>query len=227
MKKKWAKLLLVALAVSLATAFFLSGATQYLTLEYLKSQKESFSIFYENNQLATIAIYFISYVAVTALSLPGAAIMTLAGGAIFGLSLGTLVVSFASTIGATLAFLVARYVLKDTVQDKFGDKLGTINRGIEKEGAFYLFTLRLIPAFPFFIINLVMGITPIRTIVFFFVSQVGMLPGTIVYVNAGTQLAKIDSLKGILSIELIGSFVLLGIFPILAKKVIELVRSKK
>jgi uncharacterized membrane protein YdjX (TVP38/TMEM64 family) len=167
------------------------------------------------------------YIVVTGLSLPGAAVMTLAGGALFGLWTGTLIVSFASSIGATLACFVSRFVLRDWVQGKFGDKLSVINEGISKEGAFYLFTLRLIPVFPFFMINLVMGLTkmPLRT--FYWVSQLGMLAGTIVYVNAGKELGKIDSLKGILSPGLIASFVLLGIFPIAAKKLISLYKTKK
>jgi uncharacterized membrane protein YdjX (TVP38/TMEM64 family) len=153
--------------------------------------------------------------------------MTLAGGALFGLLTGTVVISFASTIGATLAFLVSRFLLKDWVQERFKEKLHTINQGIEREGSFYLFTLRLVPVFPFFIINLVMGLTPIRTTRFYLVSQVGMLPGTLVYVNAGTQLAQIDSLKGILSPGLLLSFALLGMFPLLARKGVALINRKK
>ena len=225
MNKSWVKVGLIFLFIALVAVFFASGAKDYLTLDYLKAQKTSFSAFYSENMLLTILIYTIVYVLVTSLSLPGASILTLAGGAIFGVVVGTVVVSFSSTIGATCAFLVSRYVLQDTVQKKFGDKLQSFNDGIAKEGAFYLFTLRLVPAFPFFIINLVMGITPIRTSVFFFVSQLGMLPGTIVYVNAGTQLAKIENLGDILSIEIIGSFVLLGVFPILAKKIIGLIKK--
>jgi uncharacterized membrane protein YdjX (TVP38/TMEM64 family) len=174
-----------------------------------------------------ITTYTVVYILVTSLSLPGAAIMTLAGGALFGLLTGTVVVSIASTIGATLACFVSRFILRDWVQRKFGDKLKAVNEGIEREGAFYLFTLRLIPLFPFWLINLVMGLTnmPLRT--FYWVSQVGMLAGTIVYVNAGRELARIDSLSGILSPGLILSFVLLGLFPIVAKKLLSLYRSKQ
>ena len=153
--------------------------------------------------------------------------MTLIGGALFGLVTGTILVSLCSTTGATLAFLVARFLLRDSIQNKFGDRLEAINRGIEKEGMFYLFTMRLIPAIPFFVINLVMGLTPIRTLPFFFVSQLGMFPGTIVYVNAGTQLAQLDSLAGILSLPLILSFVLLGIFPLIVKKAMKFVTNKR
>jgi uncharacterized membrane protein YdjX (TVP38/TMEM64 family) len=180
-----------------------------------------------NDLIREIASYTLIYIAVTALSLPGAAVMTLAGGGLFGLLVGTIVVSFASTIGATLAFLVSRFLLRDWVQTKFNDKLQPINDGIEADGAFYLFTLRLVPAFPFFIINLVMGLTPIKTIQFYLTSQIGMLAGTIVFVNAGTHLSKIDSLNGILSPGLLISFILLGIFPFLAKKGLNIIKTKR
>jgi len=218
--------ILVCIAILLAS-FFIFDLGQYFTLDYLKAQRDSFSSYYQANTLFTIAIYMLIYIIVTALSLPGAAVMTLAGGAIFGLTVGTIAVSFASTIGATLAFLVARLLLRDYVQNKFKDKLQSINDGVAKDGPFYLFTLRLIPLFPFFIINLVMGLTPIRTLQFFLVSQIGMLPGTLVYVNAGSQLASIDSLAGILSPGLLLSFVLLGIFPLIAKKIVDLVKAQK
>jgi len=221
------KILLVLLIGVLVTAFFWLDLGRFFTLEYVQSQRENFLGFYAEHQLLTIAIYFMIYVIVTGLSLPGATIMTLVGGGIFGLLVGTILVSFASTIGATLAFLVSRFVLRDSVQQKFGDKLRVINQGIEKEGAFYLFTLRLIPIFPFFVINLAMGVTPIKTVQFFFVSQIGMLAGTIVYVNAGSQLASIDSVSGILSPSLLLSFALLGLFPLLAKKLVEFIKSRK
>lgn len=198
----------------------------YLTLEHLKTSRDGLVAFRENNPFGAIALYFTIYAIVTALSVPGATLLTLAGGAIFGLGTGLLVVSFASTLGATLAFLISRYLLRDFVQRRFGDKLRSINEGIEKEGAFYLFTLRLTPVFPFFLINLTLGLTPIKTRVYWWVSQVGMLPGTLVYVNAGTQLAKLESLKGILSPELILSFMILGIFPLLAKKTLPLLKKR-
>jgi len=172
-------------------------------------------------------VFALVYIISTALSLPGATILTLAGGAIFGLGLGIVLVSFSSTIGATLAFLTSRFLLRDFVQGKFKDKLTSINQGIEKEGAFYLFTLRLVPVFPFFLINLVMGLTPIRPFIYFFISQLGMLPGTIVYVNAGTQLAQIDSLRGILSPDLVLSFALIGVLPLFSKWTISIVKSRK
>lgn len=223
-RKKYIVLVIIA---ALIAAYFAFDLGQYLTLEYLKEQRESFLGFYQQNQGMTVAIYFGFYVLVTALSLPGAAIMTLASGAIFGVLLGTVIVSFASTIGATLAFLVSRFILRDSVQSRFGEKLSAVNEGIRKDGVFYLFTLRLIPLFPFFVINMVMGLTPIRTLQFFVVSQIGMLPGTFVYVNAGSQLASIESLKGILSPGLITSFILLGLFPLIAKKAMDYLKRRK
>ncbi len=218
------------LAITLVTAiclFFFLDLGQYLTLDYFKSRQAAIEDYRMAYPFATAAVFFVIYVAVTGLSLPGAAIMTLAAGAIFGLTQGTLIVSFASTLGATLAFLVSRLLLRDLIQRRFGDKLKAANRGIDKDGAFYLFTLRLVPAFPFFVINLVMGLTPIRTWTFYWVSQVGMLAGTVVYVNAGTQLAGIDSLSSILSPGLIASFTLLGVFPLFARKAVEFFRRRR
>ncbi|MFO7557413.1 MAG: FAD-dependent oxidoreductase [Desulfobacterales bacterium] len=227
MKSTFSKIMIVLIIAALVAVFFAFDLGQYLSFDYLKSRQSALASFYADHQLMTMMIYVAGYILVTALSLPGAAVMTLAGGAIFGFWSGLILVSFASTIGATLAFLVARFLLKDYVQKKFGDRLKAVNEGIEKDGAFYLFTLRLVPIFPFFVINLVMGLTPIRTGIFYLVSQVGMLAGTAVYVNAGTQLAQIDSLSGILSPGLIFSFVLLGIFPFIAKKMTAVIQSKK
>lgn len=221
------KLLVVIAVVAVVVAFFAFDLGRFLSLDYIKSQQAAISAAYQANPWQTAAIYFAIYVAVTALSLPGAAIMTLVGGALFGLTVGVVLVSFASTIGATLAFLVARFVLRDSFQARFGDKLQSFNDGVAKEGAFYLFTLRLVPAFPFFVINVVMGLTTMKAWTFFWVSQVGMLAGTIVYVNAGTQLAQLTSLKGILSPGIIGAFVLLGLFPIIAKKIIDGIKARK
>ncbi|WP_455198986.1 dihydrolipoyl dehydrogenase [Kaarinaea lacus] len=221
------RLLLVLVIISLVTAFFVFDLGQYLTLDYLKSQRQAFLEFYADNTSLTLAVYFVVYVAVTALSLPGATVMTLAGGAVFGFGTGLFVISFASTIGATLAFLISRFVLRDYVQTKFGDKLKSINEGVEREGDFYLFTLRLIPLFPFFVINLVMGLTPMKAWRYYLVSQVGMLPGTMVYVNAGSQLGSLESLSGILSPGLILSFALLGIFPLIAKKMVSIIKARK
>ncbi len=222
--KKWALALAV---IALLIAFFAFDLGRFLSLDYLKQSQTSFAETYARQPLLVSGIYFVIYVVATALSFPGATILTLAGGAIFGLGWGLLIVSFASCIGATLAFLAARFVLRDSIQNRFSQRLTEINKGIEKDGAFYLFTLRLVPLVPFFVINLVMGLTRMKTWTFYWVSQLGMLAGTAVYVNAGTQLAKIDSLKGILSPGLLASFVLLGIFPLLARKLINAVNKRK
>ena len=224
---KKSKVILLLVVVALIASFFIFDLGKYFSLDYFKTQQGVIEGYYRDNPLQTGLIFFAIYVVVTALSLPGAAIMTLVAGAIFGLLWGVVVVSFASSIGATLAFLVARFLLRDSIQAKFGDKLKAFNAGVEKEGGFYLFTLRLVPAFPFFMINVVMGLTTMKAWTFFWVSQVGMFLGTIVFVNAGTELAKITSLKGILSPGLIGAFVLLGIFPIIAKKIIDGIKGRK
>ena len=224
LKMKKIILLLIAAAVALVFAFDLHSL---LTLESLKSSLEQFREFQIESPFLVAGVFFAAYVIVTAFSIPGAAVMTLAAGALFGLLQGLVLVSFASTIGATLAFIGARYLLRDTVQAKFGNRLKAINQGVEREGAFYLFTLRLVPVFPFFLINLLMGLTSMKAFTFFWVSQLGMLAGTVVYVNAGTELAKIDSLSGILSPGLILSFVLLGIFPLIAKKVTDKIKARK
>ena len=227
MSSRNAKLILIATIVVLIVAFFVFDLQRFLTLEYLKDRQQAFADFYAANRLLTIAIYFILYVVVTALSLPGAAVMTLAGGGLLGFWTAMVTVSFASTLGATLAFLASRFLLRDWVQGKFGDKLKAINEGVEREGSFYLFTLRLVPLFPFFVINLVMGLTPMRAGAYYLVSQIGMLPGTAVYVNAGTQLGQIESAAGILSPGILISFVLLGIFPLIAKRIIDIIKSRK
>ena len=224
---KKTKLIVLILVVAAIAAFFIFDLGKYFSLEYFKSQQAAIEAYYQANATKTGVIFFLIYIAVTALSLPGAAIMTLVAGAIFGLLWGVVIVSFASSIGATAAFLVARFLLRDSIQAKFGDKLKAFNAGVEKEGGFYLFTLRLVPAFPFFMINVVMGLTSMKAWTFFWVSQLGMFLGTIVFVNAGTELAKITSLKGILSPGVLGAFVLLGIFPIIAKKIIDSLKARK
>lgn len=221
------KIIIITVLIGLVAAFKVFNLGDYLTLGYIKASQQRFELLYNEHQFLVIAGYMLMYILVTSLSLPGAAVMTLAGGALFGLLTGTIVVSFASTIGATFACFVSRFILRDWVQGKFGDKLKTVNVGIEKEGAFYLFTLRLIPVFPFWLINLVMGLTKMPLKNFYLVSQIGMLPGTMVYVNAGKELAKIESLSGILSPGLILSFVLLGIFPIITKKLLSLYKTKQ
>ncbi len=221
------KIFVVIVILSLAGLFFLFDLGQYLNLEYIKSQQTELEGLVQENPITIAMIYFAIYIAVTAVSLPGAAVMTIAGGAIFGLWWGTLIVSFASTIGATIAMLVSRYVLREQVRRRFGVQLRRIDAGIEKDGAFYLFSLRLVPAFPFFVINLLMGLTNISIPVFFFVSQIGMLAATLVFINAGTQLAQIESASGILSPGIIGSLVLLGLFPLIAKKTMDFMTSTR
>ena len=216
------KLLVFIVIAALIAGFFALGGHHYLTREYFLSQQAVITNYVQSNWAQAALIYFVLYVVVTGLSLPGAAIMTLAGGAIFGLLWGTVLVSFASSIGATLAFVTSRFLLRDWVQGKFGDKLKPINDGVAKEGAFYLFALRLVPAFPFFMVNLVMGLTAIRTVTFYWVSQIGMLAGTIVFVYAGTQLGEFKISPG-----LIFAFVLLGIFPLIAKKALDTLKARK
>ena len=224
---KKSKIVLALIIIVLITAFFAFDLGRFVNPDFLKQQQDNINTYYANNPWQTIFTYFLIYVVMAALSLPGAIWVTLIGGAIFGVFTGTVVVSFASSIGATLAFLVARFLLRDWVQDRFGKRLDAVNEGIEKDGAFYLFTLRMIPIFPFWLINLLMGLTKIRTWVFYVVSQIGMLSATVIYVNAGSQLAQIDSLSGILSPGLLVSLSLIGIFPLLAKKTIEFVNAKK
>ena len=213
----------VALVVVL---FFLFDLDRFLTLSYLKQSREHFQALYAGHTLLVLGGFFLIYVVSTAFSLPGAAVLTLAAGALFGFWTGLILVSFASTLGATLAFVLARFVLRGWVQQNFGKRLEKINAGVKREGTFYLFTLRLVPVFPFWLINLAMALTPIKTWTFYWVSQVGMLPGTAVYVNAGKQLGEIDSLGGILSLDLILSFALLGIFPLAVKKLMALYRRR-
>ena len=221
------KILILVLLVLAVVAFFWFDAGQYLTLDTLKARQGEIDAQYRAAPLLVASVFFLGYVTLTALSIPGAAILTLAAGAIFGLVVGTVLVSFASTIGATLAFLASRFVLGETVQNRFGARLKAINEGIERDGAFYLFSLRLVPIFPFFIVNLLMGLTKIRTMTYFWVSQVGMLLGTIVYVNAGTQLAGIASLRDVASPGLLASFAALGLLPWLGKGVMSLIKRRR
>ncbi|MDA8939029.1 FAD-dependent oxidoreductase [Pseudoalteromonas marina] len=221
------KLLLIVIAAAAIGAFFHFNLHQLLTLDGLKGSMDQFDQYKAQSPLLVIGGFFLLYVVVTALSLPGAAILTLAAGALFGLIEGLLVASFASTVGATLAFLVSRYLLRDTIKQRFPERLDAIDAGVEKEGGFYLFTLRLVPVFPFFLINLLMGVTAIKSWTFYWVSQVGMLAGTFVFVNAGTQLAQIESLSGILSLDLILSFALLGVFPFIAKGILNVFKKRR
>ena len=221
------KAILVLVLLGAIVAYFVFDLGQILSLENFKASQSEIVAAKDSNPILYIAGFFILYVAVTGLSIPGAAIMSLVAGALFGVLMGTIIVSFASTLGATLALLSARFVLRDWVQGKFGERLRAVDDGLEKDGAFYLFTLRLIPVFPFFVINLLMGLTRIKTRTFFWVSQLGMLPATIVFVNAGTQISRIESTSGLLSPTLIASFVALAFFPWAAKGIVALVQRSR
>ena len=225
--KKLGQILIVGVIAAAAALFFLFDLERYLALDYLKAQHHHILSLVRDHPLGAVLLYFLVYVVVTALSLPGALVLSLGAGALFGLLTGSVVVVAAATLGATLAFLAARFVLRDSVQRRFGARLAAINRGIEKDGGFYLFTLRLVPVFPFFIINLLMALTPLRTRVFILVSLAGMLPGSVVFVNTGTQLAKIETLGGILSPDVVLSFVLLGVFPLVARKLISWLKARR
>ena len=221
------KAVLTLVLIGAIAAYFAFDLGQYLSLENFKASQAEIVAAKDANPALYIAGFFLLYVAVTGLSIPGAAIMSLVAGALFGVVLGTIIVSFASTMGATLAFLSSRYLLRDWVQGKFGERLRAVDDGLEKDGAFYLFTLRLIPVFPFFVINLLMGLTRIKTGTFFWVSQIGMLPATIVFVNAGTQISRIESTAGLLSPTLIASFVALAFFPWAAKGIVAVVKRSR
>ncbi|MCG9778422.1 dihydrolipoyl dehydrogenase [Photobacterium damselae] len=221
------KLFLFGIVAAVIGVWLYFDLSQYFTLEQAKAQQLALQDTIHTHPVWASMVFFFAYVAVTALSLPGAAIMTLLGAALFGFWWSLILVSFASTIGATLAFLFSRFILRDWVQTKFGSRLSAINEGIKKQGSFYLLSLRLIPVFPFFLINLLMGLTPIRAKQFFFVSQLGMLPGTAVYVNAGTQLGEINTLSGIISLPVLISLALLGLFPLIAKAVMNQIQARK
>ena len=221
------RLLVAALIVVAIAVFFAAGGHRYFSFESLKQQQAAIDGWYRAHPVQTVLLYFGAYVAVTGLSLPGATLLTLAGGAVFGLLWGTVIVSFASSIGATLAFLASRFVLRDWVRRRFGERLKAIDEGLARDGAFYLFTLRLLPVVPFFLINLALGVSAMRVWTFYWVSQLGMLAGTLVYVNAGTQLARLDSPRGILSWQLLGAFLLLGVFPLVAKKIADALKARR
>ena len=221
------RLAVVLLVAAAAAAFFAVGGHRYLSLENLKAQQAALEQWRAAHPVGTAAAFLAAYVAMTGLSLPGATLLTLAGGALFGLLWGTVLVSFASSLGATLAFLASRFVLRGWVQRAYGAQLRAIDRGVEKDGGFYLFTLRLIPAVPFFVINLAMGLTRMRVRTFYWVSQLGMLAGTLVYVYAGTQLGRIASVRDVVSPGLIGALLALGIFPLVAKKVVDAYKARR
>ncbi|MDN5939595.1 MAG: FAD-dependent oxidoreductase [Salinisphaera sp.] len=233
---KATRVLLVVALLGLVAGYFLLDpgrylgpgcAGQLLSLDCLHAQRQAVQGLWSSHPLILATGFFLFYVFITALSIPGAAILTLAGGAVFGFAWGVVIVSFASSVGATCAFLVARFLLRDWVRKRFGQRLVRIDQGVERDGAYYLFALRLVPVFPFFVINLVMGLTNMRARTFYLVSQLGMLAGTLVYVNAGVQLGQLRSLAGLLSPGLIGSFVLLGLFPLIAKKLLQSFEARK
>lgn len=227
MKKAIHRTIVLSAIIAAVIIFVFFDIGHYLTFDYLKEKQHALDAYYSDNQIATIVIYMLVYIIVTAFSLPGAAVMSLTGGALLGFWAGVIAVSFASTIGATLAFLTSRFLLGNYVQEKFGDRLKAINEGMKKDGAFYLFSLRLVPVFPFFIVNLIMGLTPIKPIVYYLVSQIGMFPATLVFINAGTRLGQLESASGILSPSLLFSFALLGLFPLIAKKSLDYYKSGK
>lgn len=212
---------------ALIGAFYVFDLGRWLTLEQLQVQQASLAAYQAEHQVLVALAYCLLYILVAALSLPGATLMTLAGGALFGLVWGTVLANVAATIGATLAFLMSRYLFGQWVQERFADRLKAVNRGLQQDGAFYLFSLRLVPIFPFFVINIVMGLTVIRVTTFFFVSALGMIAGTAVYVNAGTQLAQLSSLSDIASPSLIAAFVLLAIFPFVARALTRKIAQRR
>lgn len=223
---KKSKILLILAICLLFAAYFYFDLGQYLTLESIKAWQIKILQDLNDNYALYLIGFSLIYITATALSFPGAALLTLLGGGLFGVVIGTLVVSVSSTLGATISFWSARFLLKESVETKFASTVSKINSGVEKEGGFFLFGLRLVPVFPFFMVNLLMGLTNIKTTTYMWVSALGMLPGTIAYVNAGTQLSQIDSLKGLLSPGLIGAFVFIGILPVLSKKLLQKLNSK-
>lgn len=225
-RKNLLKIAVISVVMMAIVAFFALDLSQYMQLDYIQQQRAVFAAYYDANRLLVLLGFFLLYVIATALSLPIAAILTLLAGALFGFLLGLVVVSFASSIGASLAFLFSRFIFRDTVQQKYGHYLEKVNQGIKKEGAFYLFALRLVPVVPFFVVNLLMGLMPIRLWVFYVVSQIGMLAGTAVYVYAGTELGQITALSDIMSPTLWIAFVLLGLLPLLSKKILAVMRKR-
>lgn len=221
-KLKW---LIVPAILIFFVLFYALGLHKYLSFEYLKSQQNHLSGLVQDHFFVSVLLFFLGYTLLTTIAFPGASILTILAGALFGFWKGLILVSFASSIGSTLCFLLGRTLFKDWVQEKFGKGLKPFNDGIQKEGAFYLFSIRLIPLFPLFVVNLALALTPIKTWVFYWVSQVGMLAGTAVYVNAGTQLSKLENLSGIASPSLLVSFVLLGLFPLLVKKALPVIKK--
>ncbi len=221
------RIIIVVVIALLLAAFVILGLDKYVSIDYLKEQKNALQSLHHTNPLKTSIVYVLSYVIMASLSLPVAFVMTLTAGVIFGVVWGTTLAVLASTLGATLGFLVARLLLHDYVQSKFGENLTIVNEGVRRDGAFYLFSMRVIPIFPFFVINAVMGLTPMRTMVFFFTTLIGMVPITLIITNAGMELGRIESAGDILSPRLIFSFALLGLFPLIAKKIFDFVKLRR
>jgi len=220
------KILIIAMIVVAICSYYYFCLEKFLSLEYVQSHLDFMKVYKQQHFEVFAAIFFLAYIMVAALSIPGALILTITSGALFGLFWGIIISSFASSIGATLAFLASRLILREWVQNKYRDYLVPINKGIEKEGAFYLFSIRMIPLFPFFVTNLLMGLTSISVSSFYLVSQIGMFLGTIVYVNAGTELSKITSLSGLLSTPILLSFAFLGMLPLVTKYIVSFIRQR-
>lgn len=226
-KLSFVKIGLACFIFLIAVSFFYFRLDQYLNFDFIKSHSQNLIDFYKQHPIATMALFFSVYVLVSIMALPGAAILTIVSGYLFGLFLGVAIVSLASTIGATCSFLISRFLFRDWIQSRWGSKLAVINKGVQKDGNFYLLSLRLIPAFPFFLVNLLMGLTPFKVMPFALVSQLGMLPATIIYVNVGTHFSQIDSLQGILSFKIIASFLLLASFPWIVKSALLFYKKTK
>ena len=220
------KISLIIAVIGVVASFYLLDRSHLFSIDYVKESLAEFNMHHDENPVLTISVFMLIYIAVTSLSIPGAAVLTLLAGALFGVVTGTIIVSFASTIGATISFLIARFILGNYVQERYAEKLQVINEGIEKEGWIYLLTLRLIPVFPFFVNNLMMGLTKIKVTTFFIISQIGMLAGTVAYVFAGQELAQIDSLQNIISRDLLIAFTILGLLPIVMKQLVKRLKRK-
>ncbi len=227
MKNNGIRFLLLFLLLLLFFLFHHYGIADYVSLKGMQEQKTAFQAYADKHPITAMGGYFTAYLIFSAFALPGAVIITLLGGALFGVVLGTVLVSFGSSLGALLAFLLSRYLLRSVIQERFGNYLKTFNKGMREDGGLYLFTLRLVPLFPFFAINLVMGLTPLKGWTFYWISQLGMLPVTLIYVNAGTQLSTLESVSGLLSPSVIASLVLLGVFPVAAKKGLAYIRMRR
>lgn len=228
MKRKLIKqIMVVVVIICLFAVYEILNLGQYLTLSHIKASREKLALLYSEHRILVIAVYMLIYILYSSLPLPGAEILSIAGGVLFGVWAGTIIVSFSSSIGATLACLISRFLLRDCLQSRFGDWVSTINRGIERDGAFYLFSLRLIPVIPYFAVNLVMGLSRMPLKTYYLVSQIGMIPATFLFVNAGKELTRINSPSDVLSPRLLLSLVLIGLFPLVAKKLLILYKLNR